>query len=112
MTERVTLRPYQAEDVERFIAAFQSAEGVGPLQWFGYRNRVPDLRRDFEETGFITAEGGRLVVAADDDAYVGQVSWWRSHWGVPEVSWCWQIGILVIPTQRGHGVGTQAQQVL
>ncbi len=110
MSIAITLRPYTADDVERFEAEFGSEEGVTPTQWFGYRANVPAARREFEETGFLTPEWGRLIVEANGE-WAGRVAWWKRQWG-PTESWCWQFGILIRAAWRGRGVGTQAQRVL
>lgn len=111
MSDRVTLRPFRPEDVDHFLAETRNAEQTGPLQWFGFRDGLPALRREYDETGFLTADRGRLVVD-HDGAYAGRVSWWKSSWGPPATSWCWQFGILLPPDRRGRGIGTRAQQAL
>jgi len=106
----VDLRPYRADDVARFTAEFSTEEGVGELQWFGFPPFTGAAAAEFAETGFLTDDGGRLVIEADGE-WAGRVAWWKQRWG-PSHSWCWQFGILVVSAARGQGVGTQAQRQL
>lgn len=110
MTGDVTLRPFAAGDVERIAAEFSTEEGVTSLQWFGYSAGPAAALREFDKTGFLTPDSGRLIIEADGN-WAGRVSWWKHTWG-PHESWCWQIGILVHGEHRGRGVGTRAQQLL
>ena len=106
----VSLRPYTADDLDVFAARLSGPEGVGGLQWFGYGSQAA-LEREFAQTGFLTADAGRLTVA-DGEQVLGRVQWFRDSWGPPAHSWCWEIGVLVLPEHRGRGVGTQAQVLL
>ncbi len=110
MSIAITLRPYAAEDVERFEAEFGTEQGVTGTQWFGYRANLGAARREFEDTGFLTPDWGRLIVEADGE-WAGRVAWWKRQWG-PAESWCWQLGIVLRTACRGRGVGTRAQQLL
>jgi len=104
------LRPYQADDVDRFAAEFSTEEGVTSTQWFGFTAGLPAAKIEFAETGFLTPDWGRLVVEADAE-WAGRVAWWKHQWG-PAESWCWQFGILIREAVRGRGVGTSAQRLL
>jgi len=106
----IELRPYTAADLQVFAAELGTREGVGELQWFGYGSQVA-VEREFAQTGFVTADGGRFTVA-DGDQVLGRVQWFRDSWGPPASSWCWEIGVLVLPEHRGRGVGTQCQVLL
>jgi RimJ/RimL family protein N-acetyltransferase len=45
--------------------------------------------------------GGRVL---------GLVSWHRSRTG--PTSYCWNVGLVLVPEARGHGYGTEAQRLL
>ena len=106
--EVIDLRPYTAADVH-VVRTQVFGPGLGEFQWFGFT--PPRLLQEFENTGLLTPEGGRLVVE-DDGELVGSVQWFRRDWGPPTTSWCWEIGIALLPSARGRGVGTQAQVLL
>lgn len=107
----VQLRPYRAEDVDRFATEFASEEAVTSTQWFGFpAGGLAAIRRELDDTGFLTDDGGQLIVEADG-GWAGRVAWWRRTWG-PSQSWCWQFGILLRSPLRGRGVGSQAQRML
>ena len=104
----IALRPYAASDVT-FVREHVFGEHAGELQWFGFS--APHLQADFEATGLLTADGGRLIVEEHGRA-VGSVQWFKDNWGPSATSWCWEIGIALCPESRGRGVGTQAQVLL
>jgi RimJ/RimL family protein N-acetyltransferase len=49
---------------------------------------------------------------ADGDTLCGDVSWHRVQTGPTKDSFCWNIGILLVPAQRGKGHGHRAQRLL
>jgi len=106
----IELRPYTAADLTLFATELSTREGVGDLQWFGYGPQVA-MEREFAQTGFLAQDAGRLTVV-DGEQVLGRVQWFRDSWGPPASSWCWEIGVLVLPEHRGRGVGTQAQVLL
>ena len=106
----IALRPFVEPDLDVFAAELGTREGVGELQWFGFGSQAA-LEREFAQTGLITADAGRLAVV-EDATLVGRVQWFRDSWGPPGNSWCWEIGVMVLPAHRGRGVGTQAQVLL
>lgn len=110
MAISVSLRPFIAEDVDRVAEEFSTQDAVGAVQWFGFPARTADAHREFAETGFLTADWGRLIVEADGE-WAGRVAWWKRTWG-PAESWCWQFGILIRRELRGRGIGTESQRML
>lgn len=67
-------------------------------------------RVDFEETGYLAEDAGRLVIETAGTV-VGRVQWFCDSWG-PSSSWCWEISILIVPEARRQGIGTCAQRQL
>jgi RimJ/RimL family protein N-acetyltransferase len=104
----ISLRPYTAADVV-FAREHLYGEVAGELQWFGFT--PPRLQADFEATGLLTEDAGRLVVD-EDGRPVGGLQFFHKTWGPPALSWCWEIGISVQAEHRGRGVGTAAQVLL
>ncbi len=106
----VRLRPMSEADVDRIETAGSDPEGLGPLQWFGYRD-FAKMRRRVAEDGFLGPDGGGLTVDAGGEM-AGYVTWIRQTWGPEATSWCWSIGISLFPGFRGRGIGTAAQREL
>ena len=110
MSAVVTLRPFTASDVDRVMTEFSTEDAVGSVQWFGFLPGSAAAHREFAETGFMTADWGRVIIEASGE-WAGRLAWWKNKWGPPE-SWCWQFGILLRADMRGQGIGTQAQRML
>jgi RimJ/RimL family protein N-acetyltransferase len=107
--DHVHLRPIAEKDLDLLERLHEDSAEAGELGFFGYRN--PGLlRRQWADQGFITAEGGRLTVAGDDNRFVGEVQWHQVFQG-PK-SPCWNIGISLLTAERGKGYGKQAQRLL
>ena len=77
--------------------------GFHPADTFEYR---------FSETGLISPQYGRLMVVTSDDQIVGEVSYHLEAYGPNDGSKAYNIGITILPEQRGKGYGTEAQQLL
>jgi RimJ/RimL family protein N-acetyltransferase len=54
---------------------------------------------------------GRLLVEADGEV-VGDVSWHPMHYGPTDGSTALEIGISLVPSERGRGIGSVAQRLL
>jgi len=113
MAQNVHIRPILEADldlVERLVADPAEASDYG---FFGHRD-AGRIRRDFAENGFLAPDAGRLAVAVGPQAagndFVGEVSWHRQQRG--PTSHCWNIGIALLASARGHGYGTTAQRLL
>lgn len=106
----VLLRPMTEADLDRIQEAGNTPDGLGRLQWFGFRD-FARLRRRVAEDGFLGPDGGGLTVEANG-TMAGYVTWTRQTWGPEATSWCWSIGISLFPEFRGQGVGTAAQREL
>lgn len=104
----VKLAPVREEDLDTLNYLTGDPEGAGAHQWYGWHD--PHLhRRRWQENGFLSDEGGLLMITAGGDR-AGLLSWRK----VPtsRVSYCWSMGIVVAPGFRGKGVGTRAQRLL
>lgn len=67
------------------------------------------LRRQWDDNGMLSEDGGTLMVALGEDA-VGCVTWGRRQSGFR--SFCWTIGITLAPEARSQGCGAAAQRLL
>jgi RimJ/RimL family protein N-acetyltransferase len=109
MDSDVRLRPFREPDLEYIERAWTDPDVSGPFQWFGFG--VPDRwsRRRWEDDGFL-GNDPRLVAVARDDQLLGWVMW--RHGLLGPAAGVWEIGALLLPEHRGHGVGTRAQRLL
>jgi RimJ/RimL family protein N-acetyltransferase len=107
MTE---LRPIRIEDLDVLAAWKVDPQAGGEFQWIGYGSTRRFRDRVVNDEVF-DDEGGALAVV-DGDVLCGDVSWRRMQTGATRDSWCWNIGILLRPDQRGKGHGSRAQRLL
>ncbi|MCX5054136.1 MULTISPECIES: GNAT family N-acetyltransferase [unclassified Streptomyces] len=105
----VHLRPIAEDDLDLFERLHEDRTEAGELGFFGYRN-PGQLRRQWVEHGFLSAQGGRLAIAGDDDTFVGEVQWHEVLQG--PASPCWNIGVSLLIAERGKGYGKHAQRLL
>lgn len=87
---------------------FQVEPGLVGLDWNGFRDAQEPARR-FAADGYLSADGGRLIVDVDGDA-AGNVSWIKGSY-TPS-SYYFEIGIVLLPEWRGKGFGWRAQAML
>jgi RimJ/RimL family protein N-acetyltransferase len=83
-------------------------KATGPLEWYGWR-ALDRFRRGWAEDRLLNDERGVLMVV-DGAAPLGFVMW-RRAWATT-LSYCWEIGIGLLPEARGKGHGTRAQRLL
>jgi [ribosomal protein S5]-alanine N-acetyltransferase len=106
----VHLRPFREADLD-LVARFATDPAFSaPYEWSGYKS-PDDLRRRFEEDGFLGKDPHQLVVAAPDETALGWVMWRDPNL----LGWqglVWEIGALLAPEHRGRGAGTAAQRLL
>ncbi|MFG2867374.1 GNAT family N-acetyltransferase [Streptomyces sp. NPDC048338] len=109
MSDEITLRPVTADDLDLYEREFSGPDGWGVHQWFGFQPTA-DLRRRFAENGLLGPDGGLLSVA-EGDRTVGRVKWFPGTWGPADLT-NWSLAIGLVPSARGRGIGTRAQQLL
>ena len=109
MSDEVALRPVREDDLLMLEELTQDPEKAGEFEWFGWSD-LRRWRRGWDENGLISPEGGTLIVTYGDQR-LGLVTWRRQSVTVPS-SYCWEIGIILLPQARGRGYGTQAQRLL
>lgn len=110
MTNSVLLRKVRLSDLDEFEEAFQSRDGAGEHQWFGFWNSAR-VRSALVERHLLDGDVNMLAVTVDNQL-VGRVEWIRAAWGRPNTSGCWEIALGILPAHRGQGVGTEAQRQL
>lgn len=107
----VRLRPVLSDDLPELERMLNSREASHPYNWFGYQGSGHFGKR-WERSGLLSADEGVLLVVyeQDPDHRLGFVSWAKSPTG--QSSFCWNIGINLLPDARGQGHGTEAQRQL
>ncbi|WP_020495300.1 GNAT family N-acetyltransferase [Sciscionella marina] len=110
-TQKIGLRPCTEADLPLFQRLLTEPYLTG-LDWSGFRDAREPVRQ-FEEHGFLRADGGRLAVDADGRT-AGFVSWRIGSYaaGLAELAKYWEIGIVLFPEHRGNGIGWRAQTML
>jgi RimJ/RimL family protein N-acetyltransferase len=113
MPQSVHIRPVRESDLELMARLAADPAEASEFGFFGHRD-VGRIRRDFAENGFLGPDSGTLVVAigpeSDWSEFAGEVSWHPQRRG--PTSYCWNIGIALLASARGHGYGTAAQRLL
>ena len=108
MGDEIALRPVGEDDLPVLDALTQDPDKTGEFGrygWFDPRR----WRRGWDENGLISAEGGTLMVVRGDER-LGMVNWRRRN--TTPASFCWAMGIALLPEARGHGHGTHAHRLL
>lgn len=108
MDNQVTLRPVAERDLALLARLFADPAYVGESEWHGWQD-TRWLRRRWDDDGLLGDDGGTLMADHAGEA-VGFVNWRRRPTGYR--SWCWAIGVTLIPKARGQGYGTQVQRGL
>ena len=108
MDSQVTLRPVAESDLGLLVQLFTDPAVVGESEWYGWQDGRW-LRHRWDENGLLGDDGGTLLVDHAGET-VGLVNWRKRPTGFR--SWCWAIGVTLVPEARGHGYGTQVQRGL
>jgi RimJ/RimL family protein N-acetyltransferase len=102
------LRPVAEGDLATIYRLTSDPEATGDHEWFGWQDPWR-YRRRWEESGLLGDDGGVLMVQAQDEV-LGFVAWSQRRTG--RISFCWNMGIALLPEARGRGYGTAAQRQL
>jgi RimJ/RimL family protein N-acetyltransferase len=104
----VRLRPVREAD----LAALEEAHSrdADPWNWFRH-TPAGAMQRRFAE-GILSEESGTLAVETPDGALAGGVSWFTVQHGPTTACRALNIGISLLPGQRGRGYGAAAQRAL
>ncbi|MGH9271561.1 MAG: GNAT family N-acetyltransferase [Ilumatobacteraceae bacterium] len=106
----VRLRPFEERDLWFFDRFAKEEQFSAPFEWAGFSS-AEAWRRRWHDDGLLGASPYSLAVdTVDDDALVGWVDW-RENARLGGTS-AWEIGVLVLPEERGRGIGTEAQREL
>ena len=98
------------DELAVLLSMLQDPEVAGEFVWAGYGDQN-HFRRGYDENGLVSKDGGILLVAlAASDEPLGMVSFTKRWTG--STVFCWEIGIAMLASARGHGYGTAAQREL
>ncbi|HZE33426.1 MAG TPA: GNAT family protein [Actinoallomurus sp.] len=104
----LTLRPVREGDLAVLERLTQDPDSTGEFAWFGWHDPYR-YRRGWAENGLLDDEGGTLIVARGEER-LGFVNWGRLR--TTRNSYCFVMGIAMLPEARGHGYGTEAHRLL
>jgi len=109
--ERVRLRDLRLEDAD-LLDAWNEAVEPGSFNDFG--PRPPTDREALARGPFRNERNGMVIIERIADGQpIGTVGWRRVLvYGPPPQSDAWQIGIELIPSARGQGLGVEAQRLV
>jgi ribosomal protein S18 acetylase RimI-like enzyme len=107
-SDRVTLRPVTEDDLPVLDRFLMEPEASGSFEWYGWWD-PGRVRRRWDENGLLGADAGYLMVVRGTDR-LGFVAWRKVV--TSRSSFCWNMGIGLLPEARGHGYGTEAQRQL
>lgn len=108
MDDQLRLRPVAEDDLPVIERLTGDPGAAGEHSWYGWFDPA-FWRRRWEETRLLTEEGGTLMVERAKER-LGFVTWVRKP--TTRTSFCWNIGIGMLPEVRGLGYGTEAQRLL
>lgn len=106
----VRLRDVELADAE-MLDWLNDQKDVGGFNDFGLRN-TPTPRDALARGPLRNEYNGSLLIETLGGEVVGSVQWRAVHYGPPDDSRAWQIGIEIKPDARGKGYGTEAQRLL
>jgi RimJ/RimL family protein N-acetyltransferase len=107
----VQLRPVEERDLGILERVWTDPALSEPFEWRGYRDPTVHRHR-WEQDHYLGQQDSMLVVAppGQDLVFGGFVVWRAVLLSGPVV--CYNIGILLLPDHRGHGLGSAAQCLL
>ena len=104
----IRLRPVVEDDLP-LLEMQEDPSAAGEYAWYAFRD-PGSRRRQFAAHAMIGEDRGLLAIDVDG-RFVGEVSWIRMHNGPPPNGDCWNIGIWLLPEERGKGYGSEAQRL-
>jgi RimJ/RimL family protein N-acetyltransferase len=108
MENTIELRPVAESDLPTIYKLTNDPEFTGEFEWYGWHDQW-HFQRLWKENGLLYADGGVLSVRVGEDT-VGFVSWRKQMTG--QTTFCWAMGVAMLPEARGKGYGTAAQRQL
>jgi RimJ/RimL family protein N-acetyltransferase len=104
----VRLRPVRSDDIPLLCGSDPNAD---PFGFYGF-TPTNALERAFAANGLISDDNGTLAVEDENGTVAGTVGWFAVRHGPASTARALNIGIALLPQQRGRGLGTAAQEAL
>ena len=108
--ELVRLRDVELADAE-LVDWLNDQKEAGGFNDFGLPN-IPTPRDALARGPLRNDHNGTLLIERLNGEPVGTVQWRAVHYGPPDDSRAWNIGIEIRPSARGQGLGAEAQRLL
>ena len=110
--EKVGLRPVQSLDLPVLEGWTNDPLYNSEYNNFGFQH-TGQLAAQFDKDGLLDSRGGALLVfELVTEEIVGSVSYHQVVYGPNEGSRPYNVGITLVPEQRGKGYGAEAQHLL
>ncbi|HEU5013835.1 MAG TPA: GNAT family protein [Roseiflexaceae bacterium] len=109
--EQLFLRPVEQADLPLLAAWANDTGKNGSYNSFGF-TPVHDLETRFRANGLLTDQHGTLLIVLTAGDVVGSMSYHQVRYGPNSASVAYNIGLSILPEQRGKGYGTEAQRAL
>jgi aminoglycoside 6'-N-acetyltransferase len=107
----IAIRPVQRDDLPTLAAWTNDTDVNGEFNDFGLQ-ATTGLEAGFNAKGLIDERQGTLMIVTLEGAIVGALSYHQVHYGPNSGSIAFNIGLHLVPAQRGKGYGSQAQRLL
>jgi RimJ/RimL family protein N-acetyltransferase len=108
MDHDIEFRPVAESDLPVIYQLTSAPDATGEHEWFGWQDQWR-YRRRWEADGLLSDDSGVLIVEHGEEL-LGFVSW--SKRPTARTSFCWNVGIALLPQARGRGYGSAAQREL
>jgi len=103
----VSLQPARESDLPLLDRLLGDPEAAGEFGWYGWQ--ASPWRRRWDENKLLGEDLSTLMVV-NGDQRVGFVQWHRRP--TSRTSYCWNLGIALLPGVRGRGYGTRAHRLV
>ena len=104
----IALRPIRESDLDALLEIENDHDRRGP--WVIHRLTArPAFEKEFRETGFLTADSGKLLIVDAEDRLLGNIGFFKPAHYMDAL----ELGYQIFDTaQRGRGVTTEAVRLL
>jgi ribosomal-protein-alanine N-acetyltransferase len=103
----ITLRVFRESDLPAYLAIQNDLERKGDFVSHRLLSE-PAVRKEFQETGFLTEDGGRLLIVDAEDHVLGLTGYFRPVHYMDALEIAYQVD----PARRGQGIASEAAGLL